>query len=66
MAASSAADRPSKLGGGIGGGAENGRKGKGGNTKGDLRPVAPAAAPVAVDDVAAAVVVVDAAAVAPA
>lgn len=41
MAASSPADRPSKFGGGIGGGAVKGRKGNGGNTKGG-RGAAPA------------------------
>lgn len=45
MAASSAAESPSKFGGGMGGGAENGRKGKGGKTKGALG--AAAAAPAA-------------------
>ena len=41
MAASSAVERPSKLGGGMGGGVVKGRKGKGGNGKGGLAPVAP-------------------------
>ena len=43
IAASSAAERPSKLGGGIGGGVVNGRKGKGGKGNGGLA-AAPAAA----------------------